>query len=220
MASEVEPESFQNLEYFPAFHDCPYEGTLDSRYIERTSSTTGRNSKHWCLLGEIIQADTIIRPRLVVKDAQDIEFVVAFYPDDPNDMPRILKDFKVGNTIAVFYPFKHYFLDGTTGLRIEKSDEVLIIPLNLEDVMKMNEEVIRYIPVGNVQRKCHGCDKVKDDLNMCGGCRLFCYCDKDCQSKAWNEKGHKKLCKALKRKNVRDLLFLDYETYERPVSFT
>ncbi|KAI0834412.1 hypothetical protein F5Y06DRAFT_279199 [Hypoxylon sp. FL0890] len=217
MASEAKPQSFQDREFFPSFCDCPYEQMRDDRY---TSNTTGMNRKHWCLLGDIIQADTIIRPRIVAEDFQGNQFVVAFYPDDPNDMPRLLKHFKVGNTIAIFYPLIHYFLDGTTGFRVDDSGKALIMPLKLKDVIKMNEEVIKYTPVQGTQRKCHGCDKSTENLNKCGGCTLFYYCNKDCQIKAWNEKDHKKFCKALKQKNVRDMHFLKYETYEGSITFT
>ncbi|KAI1415443.1 hypothetical protein F5Y13DRAFT_156025 [Hypoxylon sp. FL1857] len=220
MSLEVKPQSFQNREFFPLFRDCPLEHIWDDRYLVDTDDEAGTNRKHWCLLGEIIQADTIIRPRIVARDFQDNQFVVAFYPDDPDDMPRLLKDFKAGNTIAIFYPLIHAFIDGTTGVRVEDSDEVLIIPLKLKDVIKMNEEVIKYTPVGGTLRRCHGCDDAKDSLNKCGGCTLFYYCDKDCQSKAWNEKSHKKFCKALKKKSIRDMHFLKYETYEGSVSFT
>ncbi|OTA55565.1 hypothetical protein K449DRAFT_387944 [Hypoxylon sp. EC38] len=220
MALEAKPQSFRDREFFPSFRDCPHERVWDDRYFVDTDDTSATNRKHWCLLGEIIEANTIIRPRIVAKDFRGDQFVVAFYPDDPNDMPRLLKNFKIGNTIAIFYALIHPFLDGTIGVRVEDSDEVLIIPLELNDVVEMNKEVVKYIPVGNAQRKCHGCDIEKEDLNKCGGCTLFHYCNKDCQSKAWNEKGHKKFCKVLKEKNVRDMHFLKYETYECSITFT
>ncbi|KAI1774848.1 hypothetical protein F4818DRAFT_416949 [Hypoxylon cercidicola] len=218
------PQSFEDREYFPSFVDCPGEHAWDDRYFEDahpsdpTSAVTNR--KHWCLLGEIIQADTLIRPRIVAKDYKGDRFVVAFYPDDTNDMRRLLQNFKVGNTIAIFYALVHNFLDGSVGVRVEKSDRVLIIPLTFNDVIKMNEQVIAYTPVGNAPRQCHACGEVKQNLNMCARCTLFYYCNKDCQTKAWNEKDHKKFCKVLKDKNIRSMHFLNYGTYHSSSSFS
>ncbi|KAI0844401.1 hypothetical protein F5Y00DRAFT_199390 [Daldinia vernicosa] len=218
MATRAEPQSFQDRELFPSFRDCPGEHVWDDRYLVDRGGA-GTNRKHWCLLGEIIQADTIIRPRIVAKDHKGDRFVVAFYPDDPNDMPRLLKNFKVGNTIAIFYPLVHQFLDGSIGVRIEDSDEVLIIPLGFKDVIKMNEQVLKYAVGEGTQRKCHGCDDVKENLNTCARCALFNYCDKDCQTKAWTEKEHKKFCKTLSREDIKLMHFLKYETYDASISF-
>lgn len=124
MAQQEIPQSFKDHKFFPSFRDCPGEHPADRYPVDPTS--TGTNRKHWCLLGEIIQADTFIRPRIVAKDHRGDRFVVAFYPDDPNDMPRILENFKVGNTIAIFYALVHGFLDGSTGVRVEDSDKVLV----------------------------------------------------------------------------------------------
>lgn len=125
-----EPQSFEDRNFFPAFRDCPGEHVWDDRYLRDSDpddpDSAGVNRKHWCLLGEIIQADTFIRPRIVAKDHTGVSYVVAFYPDNPDDMPRLLKDFKVGNTIAIFYPLVHNFLDGSLGVRVEESDEVLV----------------------------------------------------------------------------------------------
>ncbi|KAI1502761.1 hypothetical protein F5X99DRAFT_426932 [Biscogniauxia marginata] len=125
MAKRSEPQSSKDRNFFPPFADCPGENDLDDRYFMDADPVTDpqyppgsmKNRKHWCLLGEIIQADTLLRPRIVARDAEGGEFVVAFYPDNPNDMPRLLRDFKVGYTIAVFYALKHLFLDRTAGRR-------------------------------------------------------------------------------------------------------
>ncbi|KAI1394659.1 hypothetical protein F4819DRAFT_480901 [Hypoxylon fuscum] len=223
MAKQEIPQSFKDPNFFPSFRNCPGEHAWDDRYLVDSDpndpNSYGSNRKHWCLLGEIVQADTIIRPRIVAKDHNGDRFVVAFYPDDPDDMPRLLNNFKIGNTIAIFYALVHNFLDGSVGVRVEDSDEVLIIPLDFKDVIKMNEEVIAYTPIAGTQRKCHSCDQAKQDLSQCARCTLFHYCNKECQAKAWNEKGHKKICKALKDKNVRYMHFLNYATYGGALTF-
>ncbi|KAI1467719.1 uncharacterized protein F4812DRAFT_459823 [Daldinia caldariorum] len=219
MATQAKPHSFQDREYFPSFRDCPLEYSWDDRYLRKNSENASVNRKHWCLLGEIIEANTIIRPRIVAKDHKGDSFVVAFYADDQNDMPRLLKHFKVGNTIVIFYPSIHYFLDGSIGVRVEDTGKIQIIPLSFKEVLEMNKQVIQYIVAEGTQRKCHGCDSLKENLNGCGRCTLFHYCNKDCQTKAWSEKDHKKLCKVLSREDVRRMHFLKYGTYDGAISF-
>lgn len=130
MATQAKPQSFEDRGFFPSFRDCPGERVWDERYYEEAvpghPESAGTYRKHWCLLGEIIHAESFIRPRLVAKDYKGDEFVVGFYPEDESDMPRLLKDFKVGNTIAIFEAEVHVFLDGTLGVRVEESDEVLV----------------------------------------------------------------------------------------------
>ena len=130
MARRAEPQSFEDRNFFPSFHECPDEHEWDDRYYQDAdpgnSDSAGHYRKHWCLLGEIIHTENFIRPRIVAKDNKGEEFVVAFYPDNPDDMPRILKNFKVGNTIAIMYALTHMFLDMTTGVRVEDTDDVLV----------------------------------------------------------------------------------------------
>ncbi|RYP24228.1 hypothetical protein DL765_000723 [Monosporascus sp. GIB2] len=217
MAHQAKPQSFKNRDFFPSFRDCPAD-EWDERFFQEDEP--GIHCKQWCLLGEIIEADTFLRPRIVAKDYKGDEFVVAFYPDDEGDMPRILKDFKVGNTIAVFYAVIHGFLDQTWGVRVENTNSVLIMPLKMDEVMAMNKEVIEYTPAEGAPRRCHTCGEAKEGLDRCGGCTLFSYCNKECQAKAWNEKGHKRFCKALKNKNVRDMHFLDYDDCSDCIAFS
>ena len=49
-----------------------------------------------------------------------------------------------------------------------------------------------------VLNKCHQCGKTdaQTDLSICSGCRLICFCSKDCQTKSWPD--HRKKCKAAK----------------------
>ncbi|KAI1104093.1 hypothetical protein F4804DRAFT_308215 [Jackrogersella minutella] len=224
MVRQTTPQSFEDRNYFPSFKDCPYEHAWDDRYLVEDDpedpDSSGINRKHWCLLGEIIQAENFIRPRIVAKDFKGHQFVVAFYPDDPNDMPRILKNFKVGNTIAIFYPLIHGFLDGTIGCRIEDSDEVLILPLKLAEVFAMNKEIVKYTPTDGAPRKCQSCGEEKENLLKCGRCASAYYCNKDCQATGWNENNHKKFCKVLKDKNVDWMQFLNYGVYDANISFT
>lgn len=109
-------QSWEDRDHFITFRDAP--GEWESPDLEY--------EHHSCLLGEIIQADSFFRHRLVCHDVNNSDYVVAFYPDDRAQMPRLLKDFKVHYTIAIFYPVSHGFLDGTVGFRVEKTDKVMV----------------------------------------------------------------------------------------------
>ncbi|KAI1456287.1 hypothetical protein F4805DRAFT_433112 [Annulohypoxylon moriforme] len=224
MAKQANPQSFEDSNYFPSFNECPLEHMWDDRYLvdldPEDPDSAGMNKKHWCLLGEIIQADTFIRPRLVAKDRKGSEFVVAFYPDDEDDMPRLLKNFKVGNTVAIFYPVAHGFADGTIGVRVEDSDEVIIIPLSLAEVFAMNKEVVKYVPTDGAPQKCYSCNETTDKLLKCGGCESAFYCNKECQTTGWKDKNHKRFCKVLKDKNVKWMQYLNYGVYNGSISFS
>lgn len=51
-----------NPDYFPAFRDIPGDHEYkDDYYFEIGSSEAGYKKK-WCLIGEITQADTLLRP--------------------------------------------------------------------------------------------------------------------------------------------------------------
>ncbi|KAI1168064.1 hypothetical protein F5B18DRAFT_600129 [Nemania serpens] len=194
-------QSWQDRDHFITFRDAPPDWEFHDLAYEQ----------HSCLLGEIFQADTLLRPRLVCRDEKNCEFVVAFYPDDHAVMPRLLEGFKVGYTIAIFYPVGHVFLDRTAGFRVEKTEKVLIIPLRLRDVLVMNEQAVEFVDRNCAARKCHGCGEVKDKLDKCARCELFHYCNRECQTKGWDN--HKKYCKVLKDENVKKMLLLDYNTF-------
>ncbi|KAI0886490.1 uncharacterized protein GGS22DRAFT_114170 [Annulohypoxylon maeteangense] len=223
MVNQTKPQSFKDRDYFPSFRNCPGEYSWDDRYLAlldplNPDSALG-NKKHWCLLAEIIEDDTLIHPRIVAKDHDGTNFVVAFYPDNPDDMPRLMKDFKVGNTIAIFYPLVHVFPDRTLGIRVEESDEVIIIPLKLSEVFEMNKEAIKYTPADGAPLRCHSCDETRDKLLRCVRCESAYYCNKECQATGWNENKHKRFCKALKEKNVKRMQFLDYGHFNGCISF-
>ncbi|KAI1347682.1 hypothetical protein F5Y01DRAFT_294534 [Xylaria sp. FL0043] len=185
---------------FESFESTQFEG----------EHATDRVKGHRCLLAEIISAENFIRPRLVCRDREGNEFIVAFYHDDEADMPRILKHFKPGNTIALFNAVGHSFLDGSIGVRVENSHECMIIPLKLRDAITMNRQAKEFVNRDGTPRRCHGCgSKAKADLSKCGRCELFRYCNRDCQTNGWQD--HKKFCKVLKDENVKKILMLDFE---------
>jgi len=57
-----------------------------------------------------------------------------------------------------------------------------------EDIPKKKEE-----PKTEPKKICGFCAKENPEAKLCGRCKLVCYCNEDCQSKAW--KIHKTICK-------------------------
>lgn len=98
---------------FPAFEKIdPEHGLISSPFYEE-------DEDRWCLLAEIIDVSLLIRVRLVVRDRDGENFVVAFYPDNRDAGNLDVSKFRVGHTIALAYPRQHMFLDGTQGVRVE-----------------------------------------------------------------------------------------------------
>ncbi|KAI0424549.1 hypothetical protein F5Y09DRAFT_324120 [Xylaria sp. FL1042] len=191
--------SWEDSDFFESFEATQFEGEYSADRVKG----------HRCLLAEIISAENIFRPRLVCRDIECNEFIVAFYPDEQEDMPRILERFKAGYTVVLFNAFGHYFLDGSIGVRVEGSRQCMIIPLKLRDVISMNRQSIEFVNRDGTPRKCHGCGKAKENLSKCARCALFHYCNRECQMNGWAD--HKKFCKVLNDENVKKMLLLDYD---------
>ncbi|GAP88519.1 putative set domain protein [Rosellinia necatrix] len=191
--------------HFIAFADA----TPD--YEIRLGDSPPPSATHECLLGQITQANTIVRPRLVCRDVDGREFVVALYAggDDDAGMARLLKGFRVGHTVAIYYPVGHQFLDASRGVRVEDTDKILIMPLSLDNALAMNEQAVEFVNRDATPRKCHGCGEAKQELDKCARCALFHYCNRECQTKGWDS--HKKYCKALKDENIKKMLLFDHD---------
>lgn len=109
---------------FPNWADCPLgEGVDDQWENYYAGFETGMLSvkRHWCFIGEILQFSTFSGPRVVVRDKAGRQIVVAYY-FDTGERPRLdFREFVPGRTIAILYPERHQFMDGTVGIRIEES---------------------------------------------------------------------------------------------------
>ncbi|ORY68941.1 uncharacterized protein BCR38DRAFT_424825 [Pseudomassariella vexata] len=213
-----------NRAYFPSFADLPGEHQYDARYyIDSTDPSLPPGSatykKHWILLGDIIEANTFLRPRLVARDRRGHMFVVALYLDEPEDMTRLVPHFKVGNTVALMHPLAHSFLDGSHGVRIEDGDEITIFPCKVDELIKLNTDSIKHNWLVEEPKTCHSCGEAKQTMERCGGCKLAYYCSKDCQVKGWKDKGHKTQCKVLKDPDVKYLFQLDFRNYGKGFGF-
>ncbi|RAL65919.1 hypothetical protein DID88_005581 [Monilinia fructigena] len=83
--------------------------------------------------------------------------------------------------------------------------DLAIIPTSLEKLLAISE---RLVQSGESLKRCNqenlvmcqSCDRKasEEELSRCKGCSEVWYCGKECQTKGWNEKGHKSECKVLK----------------------
>lgn len=115
-----------NSDYFPTVSEIPGDHEYNDRYYIETGSNGATYKKKWCLLGEITEANAIMRPRLMVRDRTGTSFVVALYFDNNVDASRILSKFKRGYTVAMMTALGHNFLDGSAGVRVEDEDEITV----------------------------------------------------------------------------------------------
>lgn len=91
-------------------------GHNQSQYLEYDT--------HWCFLAEIQECNgsRFLRYRTLVKDDNNKESFVAFYPDSYEGFDW--KKLKRGHTLAIMYANQHYFQDRTSGVRVEDMDYV------------------------------------------------------------------------------------------------
>lgn len=123
-----------------------------------------------------------------------------------------------------------------------------MFPIGLQALRELGPEVAKYAVDSESEHwKCHGCDTNKpiEQMSRCGQCKVYSYCSKvcsrpklpdpgpytvlmddpnngwqECQSKGWNEKGHKSSCKVLRGPNFLSLLKLDFSSGPASNPFT
>ena len=116
--------SLQDNLSFPKWADCPLDEGVDKvweKYYTGFDTGTLSAKRHWCFIGEIEQFTTFSRPCVVVRDKAGKQIVVAYYLKMGETPSLDFGEFVPGRTIAILYPERHQFLDGTAGIRIEES---------------------------------------------------------------------------------------------------
>lgn len=123
----------RNTRTFLSYNKCPYGG--DPPFFRGSDSGSDTNDgggeprqegpdRHWCFLGEIVENLTLGRVVLDVKDLDGETIRVAFYYGNGVNIDQ--RSIRVGYVIAVLYPQKHHFLDGSEGLRLENPGHVKV----------------------------------------------------------------------------------------------
>ncbi len=78
--------------------------------------------RHWCFLVEVTECVPWLRPTYFAKDVDGGQVFIAFHTEDRS--PGIMRDCKVGDTLAIMYANSHAFMDGKVGIRVEDDDSV------------------------------------------------------------------------------------------------
>ncbi|KAI8963005.1 hypothetical protein F5Y11DRAFT_321083 [Daldinia sp. FL1419] len=89
MATQVNPQSFKDRTFFPAFIDCPVQCIVNDRYLVGSDRARAYR-RHWCLLGEIVDVGQCTCLHAMAKDRDGYHFMIGFHPNDPDDIPRLL----------------------------------------------------------------------------------------------------------------------------------
>lgn len=135
-----------------------------------------------------------IRLRIDVKDKSGRVLPVWIHTNDRGK--DLAQQCRQGYTLILTYAEKHYFMDGSVGIRLEEGASVMVLPHSIAELMDANDSVFGE----DRKEKCASCGMkegdVSDGLKKCSRCKYTFYCGKECQAKAWAE-GHKKDCKAI-----------------------
>eukprot|EP01056_Protomagalhaensia_sp_Gyna25_P005966 Protomagalhaensia_sp_Gyna_25__5965@NODE_923_length_2416_cov_111_399663_g729_i0_p2_GENE_NODE_923_length_2416_cov_111_399663_g729_i0NODE_923_length_2416_cov_111_399663_g729_i0_p2_ORF_typecomplete_len185_score22_87zfMYND/PF01753_18/2_1e08Ribosomal_L40e/PF01020_17/0_24_NODE_923_length_2416_cov_111_399663_g729_i016312185 len=171
-------------------------------------------------IGEIVEAENFCRLRITTLDRHGVPVPVIFHTDcrGLELIPLCIE----GHTLAVMYAETHYFLDGSQGLRIESLESVKIIPLSMGNLLQLSDQLRIFSRLNQDIAICHGCGKLlhPGGRRKCGACLLFYYCGKDCQTRAWTEKLHKHFCRVLRDRDVKAMLELRWERFQKWMRFS
>lgn len=109
---------------FPTFRNCPFENDVDERYFTPSFEGPFDFKRHWCFLGEIMQADALLRLVMAVRDLEGTMATIACY-DDERGMQFASKA-KPGSTVAIICGLTHGFIDGSDGFRVEDASSMRV----------------------------------------------------------------------------------------------
>ncbi|KAF2634060.1 hypothetical protein P280DRAFT_384817, partial [Massarina eburnea CBS 473.64] len=130
----------------------------------------------WVLLGEIVHVSSGSHPRIIARDRDGNPFTVALNNDV--DASRILKEWKVGGTVALMHPLARLFLDGTMGVKVKYEVDITIFPCKPDDLIKLNADAIEHNWLVNKEKTCHGCGEKNPIMERCNKCKVAYYCSK------------------------------------------
>ena len=150
-----------------------------------------------------------LRPRVLLATRFGETFPVHFYLENSTS-PSFFEfgSLMPGNTMCIFYPKRHQFMDLTTGIRQENPDTVMVFPTSQEIL----EQECCFLADYSIVPNCFGCGRqVKQQLKRCSSCKLACYCSRDCQLLHWKT-SHKKLCPHYQM--LSNLVKMDFSKFE------
>ncbi len=170
-------------------------------------------TRHWVLIGEIMEVSFFIRPRVTIKTQYGETVLVNFHLDTPTPSYFTWEDLKPKCTLAIFYAVNRTFVDMNNGVRQENDKTVMVFPCPLGCLA---DEFERYVSLEKNVKACFYCGKLESDehkLLKCTRCKHVFYCGRDCQIPHWS-RSHKSLCKyAPMLANLSKLDFLRFDDF-------
>ncbi|OJZ85272.1 hypothetical protein ASPFODRAFT_191306 [Aspergillus luchuensis CBS 106.47] len=161
-ASLADQSVFPSISDLPGDYTCPETG----------------GGVFGCLLVEIVSIERITRLVLRTFDRADSPVTVAFYTGDRGRSIENDPKLKPGNTMAILFPRRHLFLDGTVGVRQEHYGYFKFFPGNMKVLFQLSDEMRCWPARFATHKKCHGCGKKDKPLLRCAKCGVVTYCDK------------------------------------------
>jgi len=170
-------------------------------------------TRHWVLVGEIMEVSVFIRPRVTIKTQYGETVLVNFHLDTPSPTFFNWEDLKPKRTLAIFYAVNRTFMDMNQGVRQENARTVMVFPCPLECLV---DEFEGHVSVTKSAKVCFYCGKLESDdhkLLKCIRCKHVFYCGRNCQSPHW-KKSHKSLCQfAPMLANLSKLTFSHFDDF-------
>ena len=151
-------------------------------------------TRHWVLVGEIMEVNFFIRPRVTIKTQYGEMVLVNFHLDTPTPSFFTWEDLKPKRTLAIFYAENRTFMDLSKGVRQESARTAMVFPCPLDC---LSGELEGFLSAEKSAKACFYCGKLGSEdhkLWKCIRCRHVFYCGKNCQSPHWT-KTPKSLCK-------------------------
>ena len=170
-------------------------------------------TRHWALVGEIVDVTFFIRPRVTILTTFGERVLVNFHLDDPSPAFFGWGDLKLKSTLIIMYAVNRTFADMNNGIRQESSRTVMVFPAPLTILMA------EYNCCTDVEqhgyKACFECRTPETNdhkLLKCNRCKKAFYCNRDdCQRPHWKS-SHKKLCRHAPM--LSKLASLDFDVFE------
>ncbi|KAM0417379.1 hypothetical protein ACHAPT_012613 [Fusarium lateritium] len=195
----------RNETVFPCFGDlCLIPRNSPDYFTLSNDGSIYQPCKAWCVLAQIIGVKIDVGgAELLVRDNHQTIYPISFTAGGQNSK-ALDPEPQIGWTVALMYPIKEVVImsDAVRHLvrvRAREKDFVKIFPTSLGNLMMLNARVQKFsIQHDGGVKTCHGCQRQGTSLKACSACKIFWYCDQDCQARGWRHGGHRNDCKLLR----------------------
>ena len=138
--------------------------------------------RHWAAILQIKNNISFMRPGIIGVNQFGEEVLVHFYHDkDEIPMTFSWDDLREDYTLAILYPEKKTFMDGTQGIREENLDFCFVFKANLDDLREEAQKLLNDFDGKSkdaYESSCFTCGVKKVSMNQCSKCKLAKYCSK------------------------------------------